>query len=768
MTRQFFRFLGCTVLVAMLLTGCKNEELLLDDGVPMEKGKLSFILPLGGNQTVTYASIPGDSLENELKNVKIFMFRPSDGKLDAVFSWPTASGNEIQVGMTASGANRVVTLPTGSATLGVYRFYILANVNGSAGITAASIVENGQGGAILSVTHQDEFEKVVSDELAKVGNDLTLIGCPLPMSVAKNSANNNLNYIELNPSTTQVATAHLSRRVARFDIINHSDFSNFKIEKVYITDASAKGYLNDGQKDTTFVLGSTQIDLSATANGTPIPVDSLLDDASMGFGIANNDTLDFFDAGKRDPMQLNKSQFYLYPTVLKFDGTKKGVTELVFEGTYDRRETRTYKVELTEDLPILANHVYRIAVKRIVEQNSKITLTVSEWEWDPEDTLTVNRDLTPITFGHIKLTDPSQGTFINGGDSSNISLKDTIYYTSDTPTEVKIKTSGYTVNGIAGSGHTSMVSIVPPAATYGYLSEDIDAVRTAPVSSSTINTYGLVYETTHTIQLPPTVAPIAFEVIVSSATITARKKHYYIVSENYNKLGFKPVKFTYTDAASAERTILFAPVNVGATVSDTTATTITTEIGGYRYQWGRNYGWDVGVTIASQNMVTGPLATIADTVNCPGKFIQTPGSDGADWLTAHDNDLWGAVSGDPKKMQGPCPNGWRIPTEEIMAAAWVKRAWKGKALALTLDDGKRIVLQPGGYSSNNGASSYTSQRGYYWTITPGTVTPSKSFYARVASDDTGGTTQSPGVEDYRVYGYNIRAVRDYIPLPNFQ
>ncbi|MDR0547734.1 MAG: fibrobacter succinogenes major paralogous domain-containing protein [Dysgonamonadaceae bacterium] len=766
MKKNWSLFFSCAMALGMMfLWSCTNEETLLINGVPAEKGKLSFILPMGSSQTVTYGSIPGELAENELSIVKIYMFRP-DHLLDQVFS-SSPTGDELPLGLTtASPTTKVATINTASAT-GNYRFYIVVNVNGTNTISATSINLNDGSGVTTGVTTDAEFETLVSNELAKDPStgDLTLLGCPLPMSMSNTSANGNQIYLELDPSQTQVATAHLNRRVARFDIINHSDFSNFKIEKVYITNANAKGYLQDGQKDTTFVLGSTSVDLLATANGTPIPADSLKDDASLGFGIADNRIPDVFEAGIRDSMELNKAQFYLYPTVLKYDGANKGVTDLVFEGTFDGQNTRTYKLELTKDLPILSNHVYKIKVNRVVELNSKITLSVSEWDWDREDTIPANRDASLITFGHIKLKDPDQGVYINGGDSSIITLKDTIYYTSNTDTEVTIETSGYTLNGTGGNGNVSTVALVPPAASYGYLQEDRDAILAANANNvtSTIKTYGLLYKTTHTLKLPPTIAPIAYEILVSSATNSARKKHYYIVSENYNKIGEKPVKLTYTDASSNQHTILFAPLNVGATKFDTiTTSSITAEIAGQRFQWGRNYGFDVAVSVPSSSLASGPI-NIADTANYSGKFITRTGN--SDWLSSPDPDLWGGVSNDPEKMQGPCPNGWRIPTKEMMEALWNGgvRAWKGNTnMAFTLDDGKRIVLQAEGYNNYGGTSTYTSQRGYYWTITP-TADGKKSYYLRFAYGDN----SAAAVEDDRVFGYAIRAVRDYIPLPDF-
>ncbi|MDR2476087.1 MAG: hypothetical protein LBD45_09560, partial [Bacteroidales bacterium] len=76
MRKRIYQLLGCIALAAVALTSCNSEETLLTNSeVPVEKGKLSFVLPLGKKGPVTYATVTGKDAEYELENLFIYWFR---------------------------------------------------------------------------------------------------------------------------------------------------------------------------------------------------------------------------------------------------------------------------------------------------------------------------------------------------------------------------------------------------------------------------------------------------------------------------------------------------------------------------------------------------------------------------------------------------------------------------------------------------------------------------------------------------------------------
>jgi hypothetical protein len=137
----------------------------------------------------------------------------------------------------------------------------------------------------------------------------------------------------------------------------------------------------------------------------------------------------------------------------------------------------------------------------------------------------------------------------------------------------------------------------------------------------------------------------------------------------------------------------------------------------------------------------------------PDKFIKT--SNTVDWLNPSDDDLWGSVSSDPAKVQGPCPDGWRLPTQAELSALMAKGVAKNKYFTAIGDNGK-VYLPPAGYHYGDCSSNMVGVRGYYWSSTPHT-TAGQSYFLRF----DGGAMSMPN--DWRTVAYPIRAVRDIQP-----
>lgn len=118
--------------------------------------------------------------------------------------------------------------------------------------------------------------------------------------------------------------------------------------------------------------------------------------------------------------------------------------------------------------------------------------------------------------------------------------------------------------------------------------------------------------------------------------------------------------------------LVWAPVNVGATRLPTKdepfgqnyelgSEELQNEIEehGYRFQWGRRFGF---APTGKAPYIEGPVSKekLIANYDMENVFI-APGS-GMDWLDPSDNSLWG--DGIKKGLSDPCPGGWRVPTKE--------------------------------------------------------------------------------------------------------
>ena len=241
---------ACIALGALLLTGCKREETLIDDSVPVEKGKLSFVLPTGGNQSVTYASsLPGEKEEFEIQHLYIFWFQDDGGGNFKFFQKFECDGSSVgDIVMTPNGASLSPGAPSTIATIDVgddqtaSRFYIVANVNGASSIKSNFMTHLTQG------TLAPVFEAQLADALLDGNGDYAAFRSPLPMSVKNDAAySTSGGFVHVaNPSTQKIVSGvHLTRRVARFDVMNHSQYSNFAVKSIILNRIPAQGELHD-------------------------------------------------------------------------------------------------------------------------------------------------------------------------------------------------------------------------------------------------------------------------------------------------------------------------------------------------------------------------------------------------------------------------------------------------------------------------------------------------------------------------------------------
>jgi uncharacterized protein (TIGR02145 family) len=173
-----------------------------------------------------------------------------------------------------------------------------------------------------------------------------------------------------------------------------------------------------------------------------------------------------------------------------------------------------------------------------------------------------------------------------------------------------------------------------------------------------------------------------------------------------------------------------------------------------------------GQSSAEEGVVINGIRWATRNVGAPGTFVQNPQDAGmfyqwnhrTAWAAAGEIADWSNVnpSGDSwARANDPCPQGWRVPTEEEWASLT-----EGGGTWLTVNDvdGKlfgtapnQIFLPAAGWRSNsNGALNGVGVRGSYWSSTQNSDTQ-----ARAVGFASGYATMSGGP---RALGRPIRCV----------
>jgi hypothetical protein len=784
-------------LAALFLPGCNNEETLVNNGgATVEKGKLSFVLPLGANRTVTYAPIQGEDAEYKMSNIRIYWFSESDGLLYKRF----ASGDNTFAGgadestdgdsftSTQGDHQTIVTISVGDFD-GLSRFYIVANANGDGTTNPDMISSDPLKNVRVGVTTIDEFEKLLTDALDE-GDTVRLLGTPIPMSIRDDASKTAGGYVSVdldheNPELSPIE-AQLKRRVARFDIVNTADYSNFTITSIRVVRAQKKGFLHDRPFVEAADSWSDDNTYKFTVTAPAIPdAADLAFNGPKGTGVDKNSNKidDAFDGTvgvtQEDKEYLTKAAFYLYPTVIDNDHMK---TEIVLEGLYNNSDPVLYTLDLSDaakypgnELAIEANKVYRIVVHRATDAQRKFELFVDEWY--AEDTIAAgNKGVSITSWG--TLTSSAEPNLSLDLDNTTQAQLNALWYEfstsatrSDTLTLVTEGTNLTPNEQDVDKRHVTTIEITGEiTSTMPFLQADLDSIKKSKVISTTTLTYGTRYITTHKIVLPPTMAPVNALLKVKNAINPADAKLINIRSNNYNRLGLRAVTAKWNDGTN-DRYLFWAPVNVGAdslttgAITNNTGSTVlpdTRRVVGKTYQWGRNVAFPGQGSIT--NITAGDTAIFAADAVGLTTFVKRNAE--GDWLKPSDSGLWSGAN-----AQGPCPDGWRIPTKEecqalLDATTRSTPAALNRLFVFNAESGGGSLYFPMiGFRGYKGEAPSGSVPGDYWTSSPhneeGKTWGFQVYNASGSTSNVDRITLGCG----RAYGFFIRAVREIPALP---
>ncbi|MBU6157603.1 MAG: hypothetical protein KGP35_01105 [Bacteroidetes bacterium] len=158
------------------------------------------------------------------------------------------------------------------------------------------------------------------------------------------------------------------------------------------------------------------------------------------------------------------------------------------------------------------------------------------------------------------------------------------------------------------------------------------------------------------------------------------------------------------------------------------------------YQWGRRADGH-----QCRNSITTLTLSSTDQPS-NGNFILAPSTPN-DWRSPQNSSLWQGVSG----INNPCPQGYRIPTEQELNAEVA--SWNSSSAAGAFSS--PLKLPTGGDRDwTNGGLANVGVVGNYWSST---VNTTFARYLLIRSNTTGNAFMSSGV---RASGYSVRCIKN--------
>ncbi|MDR1258505.1 MAG: hypothetical protein LBK65_04370, partial [Tannerellaceae bacterium] len=313
------------------------------------------------------------------------------------------------------------------------------------------------------------------------------------------------------------------------------------------------------------------------------------------------------------------TSFYLYPTTLGAGSTGTVITVTA--------ESKTYLIPLAASQPIDANKLYRIMVTQSAT-SSDLSFKLVVADWTDADNLPTFEDGS-VEAGFNPVVSSSQGVSISG--DNNVDYSDA--------------TGAASVQLFYVSAAATKPTLASITALHGTHAEAINVGISNPVQVTYAGTAG--YMSTVTISLPVTKVPVDLEVNLTGTTGDNKTVSVISVPPYYDSryLTSEPYKPVLRGGK------YWSPVNVGATKIEvvTLAQPTVAQMGLY-FQWGRNTGFHKD-TYTATDAIAGPLAA-----DDPSKKVITTST--GDWLSSRNDLLWSGAN-----EQGPCPDGWRVPTK---------------------------------------------------------------------------------------------------------
>jgi hypothetical protein len=620
-------------LLAAMFAGCVKENTgnVESDGYVYEKGTIAFSLPAPGKK-VTYTRAAAEAGEDDLENLVIYQF--ASGALEKVY----ATGINIPGAgtITISGSdntNRIARINLASGAMGPRTFYLVANVNGA--------TNSAQSNKLWSNTQQTVpaiGTPIGTFEDALRTNNLTdalALATPLPMSNMIDLVNPGTGVVVATVETPGYQEVTLKRRVARFDIVNHVQFTNLEVTGVVVKDGNLSGEILDQELSYTPATDDGEKELDANGSG-------------------NITTADYYDQVGFDPdlglneeglaQSLTTARFYLYPTTVK-----AGATEIYLTGEFNGAK-QVFPLTLTDPeagVKIEANYVYQIVVERVGQLLRFSLLKVAPWE-DYND-------------GKIKSGLSDEVEFSDLLDDSDLSKGDDYDFSDKASTEEVLHVVYKSTSNVP-----PVVNFAPAdrgdgvVTEAGVLASTID-VATPPTPALETRAFGpsVYYETVITITLAAAQpgVPVGGKLTVAHPGIPALKREYTLSTVGRYD-GIADLKPVLVDGK------YWAPVNAGANTlvtdfSNGGGTPISREIAnvGYYYQWGRNKGFYP--PIDPMNTTTTQFSSITDADDSDEFYIGTL----PNYLDGDITNLWSGT-----RAKGPCPTGWRVPTRDELVA----------------------------------------------------------------------------------------------------
>lgn len=334
MKRNVFYF---AVIVMTLLYASCSDNTDPNGGEIGGEGSITFTLPGANTGSITYADPPVASEdENKLDALNIYVF-DSDSKLEKIFRT-----GDIVFGGVGDARTATVDL-TGRE--GGKSFYFLGNAdNKSADLDKLNV----------GVTTKTEFVEAITDRNVEIPKT------PLIMSGSTTIAN-------VQTPTNDEKKVTLKRRVARFDVFNDDDETNFEIKDILIANANQRTYL-----------------FPEATKSPPKTIET-----------GNLPTVNFDGITGANEGETH-SVFYLYPTTLGPDKT-----QISFEGIFNN-ESRIYNLNMTDDVEIEPNKRYILRAKKVEINKVEFTLQIENWQLGTEHVVDPETEL--VKFSDLKLT----------------------------------------------------------------------------------------------------------------------------------------------------------------------------------------------------------------------------------------------------------------------------------------------------------------------------------------------------------------------------